>query len=207
LWDFWEGAVPPAEDSVRAGLDYLGLDTYLAGRALPGCILDLGGVAKGYAVDLAAAKLRALGFTSAIVNAGGDMRLVGCRPDGKPWRIAVRHPRRRGEFIGFLELEDVSVATSGDYEKFFIFDGKRFHHILDPRTGMPGYASTGVTVVAEDAAYCDAMATGLFLLGTEQGVAAVEADTGIEALFVHADGRTVTVSSGLTSRFGRSGAD
>jgi thiamine biosynthesis lipoprotein len=207
LWQFWDGAQPPAQDSIQAALRRVGFSRYAAGERPSGMLMDLGGVAKGYAADRAAAKLRALGFRSAIINAGGDMRLLGSRPDGKPWRIAIRHPRRQSDFIGFLDLEDISVATSGDYEKFFMYNGKRYHHILDPETGMPGYASAAVTVVAKDAALCDALATGLFLLGPEKGLAVVEAIDGVDAVFVHPDGETVSVSSGLGSRFGGLGAD
>ena len=107
---------------------------------------------------------------SAIVSAGGDIRLVGRRPDGKPWRIAVRHPRRAGEFIGYLELEDVAVSTSGDYERCFFVDGTRYHHILDPVDGNArAGASVAVTVVAPTAIQSDALSTGLFLAGPEAG--------------------------------------
>jgi thiamine biosynthesis lipoprotein len=203
LWQFWEGAVPPPADSIHAGLAGVGLDRYLSDGETDDFVFDLGGIAKGYAVDLATETLRQLGFTSAIVNAGGDLSLIGTRRDGRPWRIAVRHPRQRDEFVGYLDLEDVCVATSGDYERCFISDGRRYHHILDPRTGMPGYASSSVTVVASQNCMADALATGLFLLGPDDGLPLVEAIKGVDAVFIHADGESVTVSSGLAGKFGR----
>jgi thiamine biosynthesis lipoprotein len=203
LWQFGEGALPPPQDSIRSALSSVGLDKYLEAGGAGAVIFDVGGVAKGYAVDLAAERLRGMGVRSAIINAGGDLRLIGRRPDGEPWRIAIRHPRRAGTFIGYLDLDDISVATSGDYEKFFMYDGKRLHHILDPRTGWPGTRSAGVTVVARSACLSDALATGFFVLGHEQGLPAVETWEGIEAVFVYADGESVAVTSGLDGKFGR----
>ncbi|MFH1312963.1 MAG: FAD:protein FMN transferase [Candidatus Eisenbacteria bacterium] len=203
LWEFWEGAEPPREASIKSALAHVGLEAYLSGRDPGGTVFDLGGVAKGYAVDLGAETLRRLGFKSAIINAGGDLNLIGKRVDRRPWRIAIRHPRQSDGFIGYLDLEDVSVATSGDYERCFIYDGRRYHHILDPRTGMPGGASTGVTVVGPSSCLSDALATGLFLLGPVEGLAVVESLEGIDAVFVNAGGDSLAVSSGLASGFGR----
>lgn len=203
LWNFGESVVPPEPDSIRAALTHVGLARFLAAGDSERFILDLGGVAKGYAVDLAARKLVALGFTSAIVVGGGDMRLVGKRPDGKPWRIAIRHPRRQGSFIGYLDLEDTAVATSGDYERCFIYRGRRYHHILDPRTGMPSGASTSVTVVSPSGALCDALATGLFLLGPQAGLELAGSLDDVNAVFVYADGESLVVTPGLAGRFER----
>jgi thiamine biosynthesis lipoprotein len=201
LWDFWENAEPPPGDSIRAGLEHVGLEHCLAAGNNGWFIFDVGGIAKGLAVDRAAAKIRSLGFRSAIINAGGDLALVGRRPDGKPWRIAIRHPRRNGGFMGYLDLEDVSVATSGDYEQYFFHDGKRYHHILDPSTGMPGRRSNSVTVVAPGACLSDALATALFLMGPHAGMDAVGGLAQVEAVFAFAEGESVAVSSGLTDRF------
>jgi thiamine biosynthesis lipoprotein len=203
LWQFGEGAVPPPEDSIALALSSVGLDHYLETGSSQHVVFDVGGVAKGYAVDRAAGKLRALGFRSAIINAGGDLGLIGKRVDGEPWKIAIRHPRQAGTFIACLDLEDISVATSGDYEKFFLSGGKRFHHILDPHTGRPGSRSTGVTVVTPNACLGDALATGLFLLGHEQGIPVVEAADGIDAVFVYSNGESLAVSSGLAGKFRR----
>ena len=201
LWGFWEGAAPPPADSIAAGLEHVGLERYLAGDRGEWFVFDLGGVAKGYAVDQAARAVRRLGFTSAIINAGGDLALVGRRPDGKPWRIAVRHPRKKDGFLGTLELEDAAVATSGDYERYFVYQGKRYHHILNPATGMPGAGTNSVTVVSKSAALSDALATGLFLMGPHAGLAAAEDLAGVEAVFAYAEGESLAVTSGLGRSF------
>lgn len=203
LWGFGEGAGVPPADSLKKALESVGLARYLADPAQDQFVLDLGGVAKGYAVELAARKLERLGFRSAIINAGGDMRLVGRRPDGKPWRIAIRHPRREGAFLGYLQLENTAVATSGDYERCFFVDGTRYHHILDPRTGMPGRASVSVTVVGQEGSLCDALATALFLAGRADGAKMLEALPGVGAVFVYADGESLSVTDNLASRFER----
>ncbi|MGD9401660.1 MAG: FAD:protein FMN transferase [bacterium] len=208
LWEFYAGARPPEPDCISAALAYVGLDRYPApGRPYAGdpsgFILDIGGVAKGYALDLAAAEIGRLGFDAAIVNAGGDIKILGEKPGGGPWRIAIRHPRERGEFLGCLEVGPVSVATSGDYERSFACAGKRYHHILDPRDGMPSGHSVSVTVVGPDACLCDALATGLFVLGPERGVALAESLQGVEAVFVYGEGLDVVTTGGIADSFER----
>jgi thiamine biosynthesis lipoprotein len=201
LWDFWEDAGVPPEDSILAAIAQVDLERYLAGDGDRHFVFDVGGVAKGLAVDRAAAKLRSLGFRSGIINAGGDLALIGRRHDGEPWRIAIRHPRRPGEFLGYLDLEDVAVATSGDYEQYFIHQGKRYHHILDPTTGMPGRLSNSVTVVASGSCLSDALATGLFLMGPGEGMDVVRSMEDVEAVFAFAEGESVVVSDGLRDCF------
>ncbi len=126
--------------------------------------LDFGAFAKGYAVDLAIARLRAMGIDNAIVNAGGDLRAIGQRPD-RPWRIGIRHPRN-DRVLAWIEIrEDESVFTSGDYERFYEYEGQRYHHILDPQQGVPAREVTSVTVIHPQAARADAAATALFVAG------------------------------------------
>jgi thiamine biosynthesis lipoprotein len=168
-----------------------------------GYVLDIGGVAKGYALDLAAAEIERLGFRAAIVNAGGDIKVLGEKPGGGPWRIAVRHPRRRDAFMGCLNLGPGSVATSGDYERSFTFEGRTYHHILDPRDGMPSGRSVSVTVIGPDAGLCDALATGLFVLGGSEAVALAESLPGIEAVFIFGEDLDVATTSGITDAFER----
>jgi thiamine biosynthesis lipoprotein len=203
LWTFGENARLPDPDSLAEGLKRVGFERFLAAPDSGWFTIDLGGVAKGQAVDLAAECLIDMGFESAIVTAGGDMRLVGKRPDGKPWRIAIRHPRLAGQFIGYLNLTDTAVATSGDYERCFVRDGKRYHHIIDPRTGMPGSATTCVTVVAKTSAMGDALSTGLFLMGPHSGLRLAERLPDVEAVFVYAEGESLAVTSGLQHAFER----
>ena len=124
----------------------------------PNVQLDFGAIAKGYAVDLAIEKLRALGIHNAIINAGGNLRAIGKHGD-RPWRIGIRNPRGPGVLASIEARSDESMLTSGDYERFFEYQGKRYHHIIDPRTGYPASGFTSVTVVYPDAATADAAST------------------------------------------------
>jgi thiamine biosynthesis lipoprotein len=133
--------------------------------------LEMGGIAKGYAVDRAVTVLRAAGVRNALVNLGGEIGVLGVGSNGKSWRVGVQHPRGISRHIGVLELTDgMFVATSGDYENFFFAGGRRYHHILNPETGYP--ASAGVvstTVVGSNCLEADAQATTLVLMGSERG--------------------------------------
>ncbi len=159
----------------------------------PGLHIDLGGIAKGYAVDRAVALLRQAGITSAAVNAGGDISLIGDHR-GEPWRIGIQHPRKPQDILVTLPLTDSAVVTSGDYERYFERDGIRYHHIFDPTTGQPARLCQSVTVVAGDAASADALATAAFVLGPEKGLQLLEKEPGVEGLIVSITGRIVKTS-------------
>ncbi len=142
------------------------IDGTLIESSNPGVQLSLGAFAKGYAIDLAMDYLQSQGIDNAVINAGGDLRVIG-QHGGRPWRIGVRHPRKDG-VIAWLDAEpNESIFTSGDYERFYMYDGKRYHHILDPRTGYPASGSVSVTVIHHDAGIADAAATALFVAGPE----------------------------------------
>ena len=126
--------------------------------------LDFGAIAKGYAVDQAIARLRALGIDNAIVNAGGDLRVIG-RHGTRPWRIGIRNPRGAGVLASIEVSGDQSIFTSGDYERFYDYNNERFHHIFDPRTGFPARGTRSVTVLTDSATRADAAATALFVAG------------------------------------------
>ena len=132
--------------------------------------------------------LRRAGVKNASVNAGGDIRLIGDRR-GRPWRIGIQHPRDAEKVLATLSLQDTSVVTSGDYERFFIKDGVRYHHLFDPRTGYPASRCMSATVVAPNAALADALATAAFVLGPEKGLSLLERYPGVEGLLVGADGK------------------
>jgi len=133
-----------------------------------GMQVDLGGIAKGYAVDSAVKKLKQAGIKSALINAGGDIYCLGDK-DGSPWRIAVKAGRDSG-FTDYLELKDKAVATSGDYEQYFFIGGKQYSHILDPRSGRPADSGiSSVSVIAADCLTADALATSIFVLGEKEG--------------------------------------
>jgi thiamine biosynthesis lipoprotein len=204
LWDFSDGGSPPDSASLARALDLVGtgmvrVDTsgasFTIGLARAGAVLDLGGVAKGWAADMAASRAMELGAWAVLVDAGGDLRLAGRKPRG-PWRVGVRHPRRAGGILTVLELEDGAVATSGDYERFFEYEGIRYHHILDPSTGMPAPGSLSVTVVCTEAWRADALATALFVMGPEEALAFAERTAGVEVLVVVGE-LSVRVSGGL----------
>ncbi len=141
-----------------------------------GMRMSLGGIAKGYAVDAAARMLEKEGLPSYFVQAGGDLYVKGRKPDGAPWRVGVRDPRGRDatDYFAMLEVEDHAFSTAGDYERSFIKNGKRYHHILDPRTGYPSTTSRSVTIWAKDAFTADAIDDAVFILGAEKGLALVE---------------------------------
>ena len=163
--------------------------------ARPGMRIDLGGFAKGHAVDNAAAILRRRGIAHAMVSAGGDSRVIGDRR-GRPWTVGIRDPRRPGELAAMLPLEDVSISTSGDYERYFDADGTRFHHLIDPATGKSPRGIQSVTILADDGLTCEALSKIVFVLGVERGMALVESQSGVDAVVVDAAG-ALHFSSGL----------
>lgn len=163
--------------------------------ARPGMRIDLGGFAKGHAVDRAALLLRQRGIAHAMVSAGGDSRVIGDRR-GRPWSVAIRNPRRAGEVVAVLPLEDVSISTSGDYERYFDEAGVRHHHLIDPATGRSPPGVQSVTILAPDGLTSEALSKTVFVLGARQGLALVETLSGIDAVVVDSDG-VLHASSGL----------
>ena len=164
---------------------------------MPGVRINLGGIAKGYTVEHGAAMLRAAGIKNALLNAGGDTRVLGDRR-GKPWIIGIRHPRLEGQVFTRLPIVDEAISTSGDYERFFEEDGHRYHHIINPATGKSTTGILSVTVIGPDATMTDGLSTTLFVLGAERGMKLIETLDGYEAVIVDATGK-VTYSSGLTA--------
>lgn len=164
-----------------------------------GARMHLGGIGKGYAVDRAVAILRANGLADFMVQAGGDL-YVGGRKGDRPWRVGIRDPRGdRTAFFAAAEITDATFSTSGDYERFFMKDGHRYHHILDPDLGRPAEGTRSVSVVAVDATTADALSTGLFILGADRGVEIVDALAGVGAAWVDAANR-VRVAGTLRAR-------
>ena len=161
--------------------------------------LDFGAIAKGLAIDQAVYQLKRLGIDNGVINAGGDIRILGHHGQA-PWKIAIRHPRN-DKPIGWIAFEsDESIVTSGDYERYFDYEDKRFHHILDPETGFPSSKMLSVTVLANSAMEADALSTALFVLDYEKGSLLVEQTEGVEALWLDA-GQNLFLSSGLKQRF------
>jgi thiamine biosynthesis lipoprotein len=161
----------------------------------PGMRIDLGGIAKGWAVDRGIDILRELGIEHAMVNAGGDTRLLGDRR-GKPWIVGIRDPRNEGKVVTRIPLQDEAISTSGDYERYFEEDGVRYHHILEPGTGKSPKAVRSVTVIGPTATHTDGLTKPVFILGVERGLEFIRKVKDAEAIIVDNEGR-VFYSEGL----------
>lgn len=164
-----------------------------------GTRIHLGGIGKGYAVDRAAAILRERGFTDFLIQSGGDLYVAG-RNGPAAWTLGIADPRGpAGGTFATVDLSDGTLSTSGDYERFFIQNGVRYHHLIDPDSGTPATGARSVTVVTDSAMLADALSTGVFILGPAEGMALVERLPQVEAIIVTA-GNQVLVSSGLKGR-------
>jgi thiamine biosynthesis lipoprotein len=201
LYDYRQ-RIRPSEETLARARDAVGwrhLQVDAAARTVrfmrEGMRIDLGGFAKGHAVDNAAAILHRRDIRHANVSAGGDSRVIGDRR-GRPWTIGIRDPRRAGEMVAVLPLEDVSISTSGDYERYFDADGVRFHHLIDPSTGRSPSSVHSVTVLAEDGLTTEALSKTVFVLGVEKGLRLIESQPGVDAIVVAANG-ALHYSSGL----------
>jgi thiamine biosynthesis lipoprotein len=163
-----------------------------------GLQINLGGIAKGYIVGRAAEVLKRRDIKRGIVKAGGDM-VVFDTGNGEPFKIGIQHPRDPNVIIGEVTFYNEAVATSGDYERYIIRDGVRYHHILDPSTGFPARKSQAVTVVSVDPTITDALSTAIFVMGPEKGMKLIESLHGVEGLIID-DMGLITASSGLKDR-------
>jgi thiamine biosynthesis lipoprotein len=163
-----------------------------------GMRIGLGAIAKGYAVDQVVHLLRARQVTDFIVDGGGDLYLAGRHLD-RPWRVGIKDPRQPDTYFATFEARNQAVVTSGDYERYFFKDGKRYHHILDPRTGRPARGLMSVTVVQPKATLADGLATAAFVLGPRRGYDFLSRFADTEFLLVATDGQ-VLISPGLKAR-------
>jgi thiamine biosynthesis lipoprotein len=203
LWDnCWKEKRIPSRQEVAASLrcvGYRGLEINKEKKTLflkrKGMELVLGGIAKGYAVDQAVRLLQSLGFIDLIVNAGGDLRTGGSK-FGVPWMVGIQDPRDESKMTATIPVRDRAVATSGDYERYYMKDNVRYHHIIDPLTGFPARQCRSVTVLSNELIWADALATALFVMGPGKGIALVEKLPGTEALIIDGEGKVV-LSSGM----------
>lgn len=181
------------------GVDYRALRLEPSRRTVafgkPGMRIDLGGIAKGHAVDRGIQILKDKGFAHAMVNAGGDTRVMGDR-FGKPWVVGIRHPDHKDEVALRIPLVDAAFSTSGDYERFFDEGGVRYHHILDPKTGTSPHAVRSVTIIASSATRTDGLTKTVFILGPKAGLEFINSLPDADAIVIAADGR-VSYSKGL----------
>jgi len=207
LWGFHSDelpARPPPAERIRALLARRPAMTDLEIRGLrvrsrnPAVRLDFGGSAKGHAVDVAVARLQSLGVRDAMVDAGGDLRVIGRHGD-RPWRIGIRHPRRAAVLASVALAPGEAIFTSGDYERYFIYRGRRYHHILDPRSGYPAAGAQSVTVIHDNGLDADAAATALFVAGPEAWPRVARAMGIRYVMMVAADG-SVTMNPAMAER-------
>lgn len=183
LWDFLADAprIPPQKD-LRAALERVGyrhLELDAQNRTLtihkPGMVIDPGAVGKGYALGLVVALLRENGITQGVVDFGGNLHVIGAKPGaagqpGRPWRVAIRHPDDPAVPMGHVAMRDTAIATSSWYEHSFTIDGRVYHHLLDPATGMPvPLTLKSVSILSDVPVYTDLLSTTLFILGLERG--------------------------------------
>ena len=204
LYDFRE-RIRPTEADIEARLDtidfrFVELDTKKSRVRFSrqGVRINLGGIAKGYSVESVIGLLRRAGVEHALASAGGDTRLLGDR-GGQPWIVGVRDPEQEDGIVTRLGLEDEAVSTSGDYERFFVEDGIRYHHILNPSTGKSASLVRSATVIGADATLTDGLSTSVFVLGPDEGLKLIETLPGYEALIIDKSFK-VRLSSGLDPR-------
>lgn len=195
LWGFSEDKeiVLPEKNTIKKLVKLVNCDDMIINESdttvflkKKGMMIDLGGIAKGYAIDRGSAVLKNNGIKNFLLNAGGDIYVSGTKDNETLWKVGIKHPRHTNDLIAAFNLQDYAVATSGDYERFKIINGKRYHHILDPKTGYPGNLSESSTILAPTAEEADAAATYVFLLGWKNALD--NKDINFPLLIVSSDG-------------------
>lgn len=210
LWQagLWEESEAVQQSRINETLRLVGLDKidikddkiYFT---MGGVKITLGGIAKGYAVDEALEVINDMGIKHALVNAGGDMATLGSKPKGEPWLIALVNPDDTSQSLANFRLSGKAIATSGNYERYFDPE-KKAHHIINPKTGYSAEECISATVIAGSATWADALATSVFVMGPEDGIALIESLADVECLIVGADRITMYASSGLSVYLGES---
>lgn len=213
LWNVGGGrTVPPEEAEIEALMGMIDYRRILVDGdtvTLDGCRVDLGAIGKGYVSDRLDALLRSHeNVTGALFSLGGNVGVVGTKPENKPFVIGVRDPKGLpSDYIGYIELSDMFVVSSGDYERFFEYDGTIYHHIIDPATGWPSRSDIKeVSIVCDNGTYADALSTALFVMGTERALEYYENNKDFEAVFITQDSE-VLVTEGLKGKFTFTGAE
>lgn len=206
LWDFKKKVIPDKE-TILKGMRLVDYRAMVIDKSKGTAFLkrkemsfDTGGIAKGYAADLAVSVLKKNGIKAGLVSVAGDIRAFGTKPDGIPWKVGIRNPRHshksgNDDILATVELRDMAISTSGDYERFFIQNGKRYHHIIDPKTGYPAMGCQSVTVIARQGVFTDGFSTGVFVLGPEKGLKLLE-ELGFDGLIIDSEGR-IHMTEGL----------
>ncbi|MFW6134770.1 MAG: FAD:protein FMN transferase [Elusimicrobiota bacterium] len=203
LWGFYNGSnAVPSQKNIekcleRTGYKKIEIKNNTVSKKDMNIQIDLGGIIKGYAVDSAAEVLRNEGIKSALIDAGGDVYGFG-EINKRPWGVGIKNPRGE-KLIGVLEISGKAVVTSGDYERYFIKNNKRYHHILNPKTGYPAQGVQSVTIIGPDAAFADGLATAVFVMGPDKGLKAVDNLKDYEAVLVRKKDE-ILVSQGLENK-------
>ena len=203
LWQegLWKESPESQQSKIEETMKFVGWDKInVEGDKIyldaDGMEITLGGIAKGYAVDEAIKILRSVGIEHALVNAGGDMSMIYSRADGKPWSIALENPDDTSQCLATFEISDKSIATSGNYERYFDPE-KTAHHIIDPKTGYSANECISATIIGENCMQVDALATAVFVMGPEKGMGLVESLPDVECFIIDVE-RTTYSSSGLS---------
>ena len=217
LWGFFseKGHVPP-EKEIEKLLPAISYKNLVINKSTdpkkPGTVLfkntktqiDLGGIGKGYAVDKALEVIKKYGINNGCINLGGNIYVLGTPPGKNAWKIGVQHPRDGNEILGYLELKNEATATSGDYERFFEFNGKRYSHIINPQTGIPVCGTIAVTIVAPTGTEVDTLSTSVFVLGREKGMELIKKIPNADAMIAYEekDGKiSMDMTEGFKDKF------
>ena len=207
-----DSPAPPDADAIAAALAHVDIEDLVLDDAAqtvyfadPEMALDVGAVGKGYAVEMVCQAAEARGLTSALVSVGGNLRAIGVKPDGSQWTGGVENPWSSSDVYtsdsmldGAINMSDMALVTSGDYQRYYVVDGKRYHHLIDPDTLFPAAYFNGVTVLCSDSGLADCLTTGLFCQPLEDGMKIVESLDGVEAMWCTPDQQVIT-SSGWDS--------
>jgi thiamine biosynthesis lipoprotein len=197
IWKF-DGSMKamPTEEAIKKSVSKIGYKNIILDSKEQtiflkneGMKLGLGGIGQGYIADKVKELLFSKGCTSGIVNVSGDINAWGRQPDGNPWTVGIVNPLNKNKVFATFPLEDSAVETSGNYEKYVIFNGIRYSHIIDPRTGYPAQGVVSVSVFAKQTEIADALATGIFVMGVEVGIDLVNQLKGVECIMVDDKGK------------------
>ena len=158
----------------------------------PSALIDVGAIGKGYATEKVAQYLEQKGITSYVLNIGGNIRIIGTKVDGKGWNTGIKNPLNPETYAFYTNIADTSCVTSGDYERYFVADGKKYHHIIDSETLMPANYFSSITVITKDSGLADTLSTALFCMNYEDGLELVESLGNVEVLWIYSDGSQKT---------------
>ncbi|MBI4822887.1 MAG: FAD:protein FMN transferase [Nitrospirae bacterium] len=207
LYDF-KKKTKPSDSSIKEKLTLIGFRNVFTDKnkstvylGKKGMSFDTGGIAKGYAADVAVEVLKRKGIKGGIVAVSGDIKTFGLKPDGLPWLVGIKNPRPKSkddEIMATIELQDSAISTSGDYERFFMENGRRYHHIIDPMTGIPASGCQSVSVISKEGALSDGFSTGIFVMGPERGMRLLR-ELGFDGIIIDTEGK-IYVTEGIKDK-------